>query len=172
VISGSPSRGELEEARMKLVSEFAEISGNNGLSSYNDTLKTYYIQRNAISGMQLAAGLVMSGKYDASIEFLNANGIKCTAPGDEREKDALLRLIGIRLKNMSSKFKQTQTRYELLSKEGEKPTRMYYNRLMIALSTCEAIKMQLNMREMTVAEFAGYINLFNEYQKQLKNKAR
>jgi hypothetical protein len=32
--------------------------------------------------------------------------------------------------------------------------------------------MQLNMREMTVAEFAGYINLFNEYQKQLKNKAR
>jgi hypothetical protein len=172
IIGGNPSREMLEETKMKLTAEFAELSGNEEAKIFNDVLDSYYKQRGLILGLETSLKLVTSGHFEAAITYLNSNGVKCSVPENEGEISALIARIQSKLKNRLAKFKEISSQYESLSKKGNKPTRRYYNKLLIILSTCEVIKIQLNPQKMTVAEFAEYLNMFNEYQNQLKNRQR
>jgi hypothetical protein len=66
------------------------------------------------------------------------------------------------------KYKVVEKEYKIFAGKSEKPTRKYFTRILVMLSSCEVIKMRLNPKEITLAEFAEYINLFNDYQNQLK----
>ena len=168
VISGSPSREQLEEAKMKIISEFTEISGGNEAIVNAEFVKTYYEQSNTLLLLDASMLLINQKRYDEAIKFLNRHGVKCAIPQNDAEHDALVKAIEMKYKNKAAKFKEATTKYKSLYKKGEKPTRKYYNRILIMLSTCEVIKIQLNPKQMTVAEFAEYLNVFNEYQNQLK----
>jgi hypothetical protein len=168
IISGNPSQELLEETKMKLTAEFSELSGGGEMQMFIETTRQFFYQRNLIAGMQIAMQLIAAGNYDESIAYLNKSGITCTAPQNDEQTNALLKQLSLKLKNLSSKFKQIKKRYESLQKRGEKPTRKYYNRLLVALSTCEVIKMQLDRNKLTLSEFAEYINIFNEYHNHLK----
>jgi hypothetical protein len=172
IISGNPLREELEETKLKLISEFSEIAGGGEMKAYTNVVSDYYKQHNLINGLELSLNLILAGRFEKAIEYLNERGgIKCSIPKSEDELNALVDKVGMKLKNRIVKFKETNSRYKALSSgKGGKPTRRYYNRLLIMLSTCEVVKMQLNPKTMTVAEFAEYLNVFNEYQNHLKMK--
>lgn len=169
IIKGNPTQAELEEARFKLVTDFSELSNNGESQAISEVMSNFYYQRNLIVGYELSLKLVLAGKFEKSIEYLNQNGLKCSVPETEEEFQKLIRAIQMKLKNRIVKYKEAQNQYKTLSSgKGEKPTRKYYNKLLVMLSTCEAIKIQLNPKKMTVAEFAEYLNMFNEYQNHLK----
>jgi len=170
VVSGNPSPEELEEAKLKLMSDFAEMSNSGESQAITEVINSYYAQRNAINGLDIALKLVLAGRFEKAIEYLNKNGVKCSAPANEGEFKALIDKIHLKLKNRMAKFKEISSRYKVLSKKSDKPTRRYYSKLLVVLSTCEIIKMQLDPKKMTVAEFAEYLNIFNEYQNHLKIK--
>jgi len=168
IITGSPTRQQLEEAKMKIVSEFQEISSCGETKAYLDAAGSYYSKLNVITGFEVAIRLLRAGRYEKAIDYLNRNGVKCSAPNNDEEILALIAAIELKLKNRLAKFQEASSKFKALSKKGEKPTRAYYNKLLVMLSTCEIIKMQLNPKNMTVAEFAEYLNVYNEYQNQLK----
>jgi len=170
VVSGNPTPEELENAKLRLMSDFAEIANSGESQAITEVINSYYAQRNAINGLKIALKLVLAGRFEKAIEYLNKNGVKCSAPANEGEFKALIDKIHLKLKNRMAKFKEISSRYKILSKKGDKPTRRYYNKLLVMLSTCEIIKMQLDPKKMTVAEFAEYLNIFNEYQNHLKIK--
>jgi hypothetical protein len=167
VIAGSASRAELEEVKLRLITEFSELSGNGEVLVFNEILNSYYKHRALIAGLEASLRLLASGRFEAATEYLNKNGVKCCVPGGDEEAGALIERVRLKLKSRMAKFRELSGRYELLSRKGERPTRRYYNRLLVTLSTCEVIKMQLNAGRMTVAEFAEYLNVYNEYQNRL-----
>jgi hypothetical protein len=172
IIYGSPSEAELEEAKLKLVSDFSELSGGGEAKAFNYTISQYYLKRSVIIGFELSIRLILAGRFEAAVDYLNKNGVKCSVPKDEAEFNDLIDLVHKKYKNKiaNAKYLELTNRYRELSlKKEEKPTRRYYTRLLVMLSSCEAIRIQLNPKKMTVAEFAEYINLFNEYQNILKN---
>ena len=170
IISGSPTPEEIEEAKLKLITDFSDIAGGGEMQVFMDVLKSYHLHRSYITGLDLSLNLILSGRFESAVEYLNKNGIGCSVPESEDELKSLIAKIQLKLKNRLAKFKEISSRYKALSKGSEKPTRKYYNKLLIILSTCEVIKMQLNPKIMTVAEFAEYLNMFNEYQNHLKIK--
>lgn len=171
IIQGNPTQGELEEARLKLVAEFSEVSNNGESQAYSDVVSRFYYLRSLIAGLELSLKLVIAGRFDKATEYLNQNGLKCSVPETEEEFQKLVKAIQLKLKNRAAKYKEARSQFNALSSgKGEKPTRRYYNKLLVMLSTSECIKMQLKANEMTVAEFAEYLNLFNEYQNHLKIK--
>lgn len=168
-IKGNPTIKELEEAQFKIISEFSELSNDGESQAMSEVINNFYYQRNLIVGYELSLKLVIAGKFEKSIEYLNDNGLKCLAPETEEEYQKLIHAIRMRIKNRIVKYKEAQNQYKALSSgKGEKPTRKYFNKLLIMLSTCEAIKLQLNFNKLTAAEFSTYLNMFNEYQNHLK----
>lgn len=171
IINGNPTQKELEETRFRLITEFSEISNNGESQVYSDVISNFYYQRNLILGYELSLKLVIVARFDKAIEYLNQNGMKCSVPNTEEEYKSLIKAIQLKIKNRIAKYKEARSKYNALSSgKTEKPTRRYYNKLLVMLSTCEIIKIQLDPKKMTVAEFAEYLNIYNEYQNQQKIK--
>lgn len=171
IIKGNPTNEELEEARFRLVTEFSEISNSGESAVFREVTGNFYKQRALVLGYELSLKLLLAGRFRAAVGYLNKNGLNCQVPETEEEFKKLAESISLKIKNRTAKYKEAESAYKALSSgKGEKPTRRYYNRLLVILSTCEAIKIQLNPKKMTVAEFAEYLNMFNEYRNHLKMK--
>lgn len=169
VISGTPTNEELEEARISIINKYYEISNNEESSSiYNET-RNYYKLRNQITGFEVCLKLVCLERYENCISFLCDNGLKCKAPEDEKQKEKLIKKIDMLLKSKLIKLKESSNKINKKGTKTEKPTREYFNKLIVTISASESIKMPLDKNKLTVAEFAGYINLFTTYQNQLKS---
>jgi hypothetical protein len=169
IISGNPSIELLEETKEKLIQEFSELTGSGEMKIFTEAARNFFYLRNTITGMEMAAHLIASGEYGDAIAFFNKSGVKCAAPENNEQAEALMSKINLKLKNRLAKFKEAKKRYESLQKQGEKPTRKYYNKLLVTLSTCEIIKMQLDRNRLTLSEFAEYINILSEYHNHLKS---
>jgi hypothetical protein len=169
IISGNPSRELLEETKSKLVQEFSELVGGGETRAHIEAARNFLYYRNRVAGMQIAVHLISYGRYDDAVSYLNQSGVKCAAPENGERAAALIKELNREAGNLSARLKEKKELYESLKGKGEKPTRKYYNRLLVMLSTCEAVKMQLDRNRLTLSEFAEYINMFNEYGNQLKS---
>jgi len=169
VIEGNPTNELLEDTKLKLMSEFSEMSNQAEMKMQIDRMRNLYLYEIQIRGFELALALISRKMYPEAIEFLNQNGLKCKAPETEEEFEKLTKAIQIKIMNRISKYKEAKAACDLYQKKGEKPTRKYFNKLLVMLSVCEIIKFQLDTKKMTVAEFAEYLNLYNEYQNNLKS---
>ena len=171
IISGNPTREYLEEVKIKLVSDFIELSGGGDMKAFIEATSDFYAKRSIALGFDIAIRLINARRYKKAIEFLDANGMNCSIPRNEDEHEKLIAAVGVKFKNRLAKHKEATGKYkDMISDRREKPTRKYYNKLLVTLSTCEVIKIQLNPKTMTVAEFAEYINTYKEYQNNLKIK--
>jgi hypothetical protein len=168
IITGNPPREILEETKAKLMQEFSSLTGGGEMKEFTATARDFFQKRNTVMGIEVCIHLIASGKYGEAVEFLNRARIACTEPENEEQAARLITRLNGELKNRSGKLKEAADRYEKLQKKGEKPTRQYYNRLLVMLSTSETVKIQLDRNRLTLSEFAEYINAFNEYQTQLK----
>ncbi|MDR0680858.1 MAG: hypothetical protein LBG15_03245 [Dysgonamonadaceae bacterium] len=169
IISGNPSREMLEAAKGKLTQEFSELSGDTETEIFFEEARNYFQKRNTVLGIELSSRLIAAGKYKEAVDYLSRNGIDSPVPDNDQQAGQLIKRLNIKIKNLSVKLLEAKKRYESLQGKGEKPTRRYYNRLLVILSTCEAIKIQLDRNKLLLSEFAEYIHLFNEYQQQLKS---
>ncbi len=167
-LRGKPTLKQLHEARFKLMADFAELSNQGQTKAIQQACLHYYRQRSLLFGMELCHQVVQTGASEEAVQFLTQYGLSCTVPTSLEETNRLLENIQMKIKNRRVKLKEAKKAYDLLTQKSEKPNRQYYSKLLVMLSTCEAIKMQLNPNRMTVAEFAEYISLFQHYQNQLK----
>lgn len=171
VIQGNPTQEQLEDARFKLVTDFSELSNNGESKAISDVITNLYYQRNILLGYEISLKLVLTGKFSESIAYLNNHGLKCEVPKTEDEHKKLINAMQLKIKNRLAKYKEARSQYDVFySGKTERPTRAYYNKLIVMLSMCEIIKIQLNIQELTAAQFAEYLNVYNEYQNQLKIK--
>jgi hypothetical protein len=168
VISGKPGIEVLQEAKFRLVAEFSELSGNTAMKNYMAGSKSYYRQLNVIKGLEIAHSLVRSGRISSATDFMKSVGIPCN---ENAKAEEMLLSIERQIKAKVIKLKDVRRRMEQPDKtgNGQGYTRRYFNRLLAALSTCEAIHIQLDRSKMTVAEFAEYINIYNEYMTHINN---
>jgi hypothetical protein len=165
IISGNPTQSQLMATAIKLITEFNQLSNESEAKSMTDAAKLYHLNRMIIFCLDACYNLIRAGKYKDAITYLNKNGMSCEEPQNDKERSTLLKTIQHKIKNRMIKYREAETDYKnLTGKQGERPTRKYFNRILVLLSTCEVIKMQLNPRQITVAEFAEYLNIFNEYQ--------
>jgi predicted Fe-Mo cluster-binding NifX family protein len=167
IIRGKPTNEMLEETKFKLITEFSELSNQTEAKSMLNSASKLYRYEIQIRGYEVAYGLIVNGIYPKAIEYLNLNGIKCKTPENENERETILKSLKIKLKNKIAKYKEAKTVYDLNPSKEEKPTRKYFNRLLVMLSVCEVVKIQLDPKKMTVSEFAEYLNIYSEYQNQL-----
>jgi hypothetical protein len=169
IISGHPCQQTLEETKIKLMQEFSTLTGGGETRNFIETTRNFFYQRNRLAGIEIAIRLISSGQYAAATAYLNGSGFKCAVPENGEQADALTKRLQMELRKRADMFRKAKKRYESLQNKGEKPTRKYYNRLLVALSTCEVIKMQLDRNKLTLSEFAEYINILNEYQQHIKS---
>jgi hypothetical protein len=170
VISGNPSREQMEAARDKIVMEFSELTESEETKSMHEAARHYHLQRIVLLKLETSLKLFLAGDFKASVEYLNGAGIECSIPETEEQAESLAKRIRLRISNQSAKLKRAAATYRDYTsgmKSGGKPTRRYFNRLTVMLSTCEAIKMHLNPNRITVAQFAEYLNIYREYSDYL-----
>ena len=148
------------------LSNDAEIKASS--EAYFDFMK----KKNIVLGLLVAIELVANDEFTKAAPFLKECGISAKEPGNEQQKSDLLKSLELKLKNRQAKLQESQTRYESLQKKGEKPTRKYYNKLIVILSTCEAIKMQIDAKKLLLSEFAEYLNMYNDYCEHIRSKKR
>lgn len=169
IIQGNPSVELLEETKIKLISEFSELSNQSESKILINKICDLYRYEIQIRSFELALNLIAGMNFSEAVAFLNQNGLKCKAPENEKEIESLIKSIRVKIMNRTAKYKEAKTIYDSIKGKGETPTRKYFNKLLVMLSVCEIIKIQLNPEKMTVSEFAEYLNLYNEYQNQLRS---
>lgn len=168
-IKGNPSNELLEDTKFKLISEFSEMSNQSETETQIERMRNLYLHEIRIRGYELSLTLIIEKRYPEAIGFLNRNGLKCKTPETEEEFERLIKAVRMKITNNTAKYREAKTAYDSYVKKGEKPTRKYFNKLLVMLSVCEIIKFQLDPKKMTVAEFAEYLNLYNEYTNNLKS---
>jgi hypothetical protein len=158
----------LQEAKLKLVTEFSELSGNTAMKNYIANSKAYWRQLNVVKGLETAHTLVSAGRIQPATDFMKSVGIPCN---ENMATEEIALFIERQIKARIIKLKDARHRMEQRDKNSREQgyTRKYFNRLLTVLSTCEAIHIQLDRNKMTVAEFAEYINIYNEYSTNIKD---
>ena len=172
ILSGNPSREQLEAAKDKIYREYMDISDDTEMKASSEAYFDFIRKRVIVLGLVMAIDLIANDKFSYSLQFLNNCGISAKEPENENQKADLIKSLELKLKNRQAKLQEAQTRYESLQKKGEKPTRKYYNKLIVILSTCEAIKMQIDAKKLLLSEFAEYLNMYNEYCEHIRAKQK
>jgi hypothetical protein len=144
IISGKPSEMQLAAAAEKLTVEFSELSSDNEMESMTAAAKTFYLNRSYLLCFDICYRLVNTGKYEKAVEYLNTHGLPCKVPQNDTEKAALLKATGKKIKSRMVKYKEAEKQYKIFAGKSEKPTRKYFTRILVMLSSCEVIKMRLN----------------------------
>lgn len=172
IISGDPTEEEIQATCNTLKMDFHELSSGKSGEGYINSINGLYSKKNTILGLQISLKLVLVGRYEKAIDFLNKNGVKSCIPTTIQDQENLINRITKRIALRTAKLQEATTEHNnsfLTNKnKTETPTRKYYNKLLVILSSSEAIKMRID-KNITVAEFAEYINLYNEHCEHLLN---
>ena len=162
VINGNPSDDVLITARMNLIMEFSELSGNEYTDRYHNVIRQIYTYKSVINGLNMAMNLVALGRFDVSIDYLNKNGVICKVPKTEKESEILLKKIQGVIKGKLVKYMEVCKRYESINQESssETVTPQYYTENLIMLSKHVGYKLD---KSITLAEYAGYIKDYKQH---------
>ncbi len=151
IISGNPTDDEVEIAKISLILEFSELSGNTQTHSVNNLLKGIYMSRMQIKSIEMCINLISSGRYSVAKDYLKSIGIS---------KVDVKYLQGV-IKSKVINLKKDISRYDSLVKESgsKKPTAQFYNHQLAVLS--KYLKFDVPM-SITLAKYAEYLKLYND----------
>lgn len=159
VIEGKPSNDVLEAARMKLLSEFAVLSGSTDKGII--VTKKIYLYRTLIIMYVISANLIASGDYSC-IEMLNKNGLSCKEPNNEDEVNKLFKRIKSAITEKKVRMAEEEKRLARIQGKGEKPTREGYMATLVAISKNAGFRIYTGI---TLAEYAAYLK---DYKREVE----
>lgn len=151
VIEGKPSNDALEAARLKLLSEFAVLSGSTDKGVI--IAKKVYFYRALIMLYVISANLIASGDYSC-IETLNKKGLACKEPKNEDEVNKLLKRIKSAITEKKVRMAEEEKRLSRIQGKGEKPTREGYMATLVVISKNAGFRIDTGI---TLAEYAAYL---------------
>lgn len=170
VISGNPDEETLKKAKTDLLMEFSELCGNEHSLILSNTLKSMYLNKSYLQGFRLCIALVYEGKYNPVINYLKSIGINANEPKTGKDVDSLIKMIEGRSKDKARRLKEDQRKYESLNRgEVEKITPQFYYEQLAMLSRHTKFRIDTNI---TLSEYAAYLNDFKKYIKITQNGER
>lgn len=165
VVYGNPSEEIVEEAREKLLTEFAELSGDSRFGIINSCLRKIQYYRSGILLFAVCQRLVFWGDRDAVVKYLMEQGIGCENLSSEALVSKLSGMIGERKMRLRSEEKKYKKLVE--GEKTEKPTRRYFTEQLVELSKYAGFRLTT---EISLGEYAAYVKNMKEYVEQLKSR--
>lgn len=155
VVSGNPSDEVLEEAKIKLVTEFRQLSGDSN-SKYSNSIKRMLAYKLQVVGLSSAIRMLAS-KDVRAFEYLRANGIPCNVKSyDNTTISRLITRIESKIRTLNIKIREEHGRLLNMPK-GTTPTEESFNDQLVILSKHAGFRLT---RDITLAEYAGYLKNF------------
>lgn len=169
IIAGNPSEEILSEAFNRIMSEYAELSGNSVSTKYNILLKEIYSYRAQILGLIICMRLLCYESSGEAIESLNKLGLRCSPPTDQKAMEDLLQKIDLRIKDRSIRMEKSKKEFSRI-KESSKTQNVSPRDFIEQLSCASRWAGFRISTDITLAEYAVYIKQMSEYAEQLKAK--
>lgn len=172
IVSGTPSDEVLQEAKMSLISEFAQLSGNSQSSALIASISKIYLYRNQITGLGIAHYGIINGLVEDVKPFLKSVGIVTTAKDSDTVMiDNLLRKIDTKTRKIKTNLKIELGRYENISKTsgGKKITEEDFNAQHVAL--CAYFKFSIP-QTISAAQYAAYVKQYKKAIDHASNNAK
>lgn len=165
VLTGNPPEDVIQEAKMGLLSEFHELSGDARSASVTNSLRLIYGYKAQILGLVLSAQLLPGPDKEQIAGHLRQNGIRIKSiPEDEAGLRSLVQRIESRIKNLQTRLKEEVKRYNAMQSRsaGQAPTPDLFNDQLVLLSKHVGFHLS---KTITLAEYAGYLK---DYKTSIK----
>lgn len=171
VISGNPSEDLIKGTADKLIAEFAQMCNSGLFSQTNNKLREVYLNRAQLIGYSICSRLIALGDVEYAVEYLGKLGLRCQIPKTNEEFVNLGEKISGKIKEKNIRMRKTQRELETLrdSHLGEKPTKQYFTDQLIEISKWMGYRVT---PEITLAEYASYLNKMKEYAESLQLKMK
>lgn len=171
VISGNPPEDLINETANKLISEFAQMCNSGLFSQTNNKLREVYLNRAQLIGYSICSRLIALGDVEYAVEYLGKLGLRCQIPKTNEEFVNLGEKVSGKIKEKNIRMRKTQRELETLrdSHLGEKPTKQYFTDQLIEISKWMGYRVT---PEITLAEYASYLNKMKEYAESLQLKMK
>lgn len=166
IISGNPTREELEDARDRIFSEFSAISGASE-TRRTTLLRESRLYRSQIVGLIAALHLISLGDKDVGI--LKEFGIRFKVPDNADELNELINKIFSKISERKIRYNKSISELNRLNEKeaGKKVNPMDFFNQLVSLSRWAGFRIGT---EISLAEYSAYLKQMNEYAEQLKVK--
>jgi hypothetical protein len=176
VISGDPTKEQLQMAWIDIQQQYCDAIGNNEMRLYLSLQKEIAIASLDYSCICNIVNVLRRVYYrDLADELIKLIKMKFRLDPTRPEEyfDDLQRILN-RSKSLVIKMDLKKLALEAIQKKlqdkGQKPTREYYERILITISN--HAQYSLNRESITVFEFCERLLRFNQYYETIKNKLK
>lgn len=165
--SGNPPIEVLKEARGRLLTEFAGLSGDGQFNIVNSAIRKINGYRSRVLLLSICYRLVYMGAVDKAIECLNQSGIKCSKPMNVKETESLLGKVSGAINESKIRLRSEKRKYDGFIGESKttKPTPNHFTEQLVVLSKYAGFRLTVDI---TLSEYAAYIKNMKEYVEQAK----
>ncbi len=166
VASGTPLEKDKEAAKMDVLSEFAELSGNESTSAAMSLMaKIYELRAQRLS--YIAAMYALDGEFDGAREFFRLRGFDVSGWTQENPRKALKR-INAEIKGIDLRLSLKIKEYNALvaTKDGKAPTERDIRVEMAVLSQHQNHAIT---NDCDLATYAGYKHTYGIHVKSLED---
>lgn len=163
ILQGNPNEEILEAAKIGLIIEFSELSGNMQSRSLNNVIRQIYLYKSQITALHLCVSLICSGDTEIPYAYFKSCNINVSIPQTDKEYASLLKKVEGIIKGKSIQLKEAFKRYQTMSKESDthKPTIQSFIDQLVLLS--KHVGFNLSINQITLAEYASYLKNYKEY---------
>ncbi len=160
VITGTPPESALREAKERLIFDYNNRFINMSTSVNLNAMQSIYSMRTELQMMVLCMNLITRGEAEAAKPYLRKFGIYTNSQDKiVSSLESKIKALHIHLNRETEKFnKEVKT---------EKTTRQDFEKQLVLMSKYFGFPLQKKI--LTLAEYAGYLNEYNNYLDNLKN---
>lgn len=118
IVEGKPDAEALNEAKMDVISEFSELSGDEGSSAIVDSLRKIYKYRAEIMGMTIALKNIYA-RFEEAVAVLRRFGIRGDVSNDPESIGKFIKRVQAEMKSRSTRMQTEINSYNSLSTKNE-----------------------------------------------------
>ena len=150
VVEGTPPDNALRMAKIDLITEFAELSGDKHSVKLNGHIRLIHFYRANISGLTIAIVVIQEGDRGRAVEYLRSTGFPVKDTWTDEE---LAKKIVSKIKYLDTRLHEELKKYEAaMPKEmGEKMTADYFTAQLVGLSDDAGVHLT---KDIMMSEFA------------------
>ncbi len=150
VVEGTPPDNALRMAKIDLITEFAELSGDKQSVKLNGHIRLIHFYRANISGLTIAIVVIQEGDRGRAVEYLRSTGFPVKDTWTDEE---LAKKIVSKIKYLDTRLHEELKKYEAaMPKEmGEKMTADYFTAQLVGLSDDAGVHLT---KDIMMSEFA------------------
>jgi len=162
---GTPKDEVLQEAKLKLCAEFAELSGDETAKAIFTAIRDVYMYQSQVALVTVVLNLLKS-KISDGLPYLKSIGLNVAMPKRESDYVQAIKRVNGFLKGRVIRYKEAYKQYELLSKGNGKSKGIKssdFTDILVHLSKNAGFRLTTDI---SLAEYASYLKL---YKKDIEN---